>query len=63
MKPSFRKLVKPDKYSIDYDTESLIEIYKRKWILKWVKDNHPEKIKEADKIIRDLLEEEDNGSE
>ena len=47
------------KYTVNYDIDSLVEIYKRKWLLEWVKDNHPEKIKEAEKIIRSLLEEED----
>ena len=50
------------KYTVNYDIDSLVEMYKKRWLLEWVKDNHPEKIIEAERIIRSLLEEED-GSE
>jgi hypothetical protein len=51
------KQTEPSKYTVNYDIESLIEMYKKKLILEWVQDNHPEKIIEAEKIIRSLLEE------
>ena len=54
------KQTEPDKYTVNYDIESLIEIYKKKMILKWVQDNHPEKIIEMEKKIRSLLIEDEN---
>ena len=51
------KQTEPSKYTVNYDIESLIEMYKKKLILEWVQDNHPEKIIKAEKIIRSLLEE------
>jgi|APSaa5957512535_1039671.scaffolds.fasta_scaffold460073_2 hypothetical protein len=50
------KQTEPDKYTVNYDIESLIEIYKKKMILKWVQENHPERIIEFEKIIKSLLE-------
>lgn len=54
------KQTEPDKYTVNYDTESLIEIYKKRMILEWVQDNHPEKIIEFEKIIRSLLDDVDD---
>jgi len=50
------KQTEPDKYTVNYDIESLIEIYKKKMILKWVQENHPERIIEFEKKIKSLLE-------
>ena len=47
------------KYTVNYNIEDLVEMYKKKWLLKWVAENHPKKVKEAEKLIRKLLEDDD----
>ena len=54
------KQTEPDKYTVNYDVESLVEIYKKRMILEWVEDNHPEKIIEFEKIIKSLLDDTDD---
>jgi len=44
------------KYSVNISKEDLIDIYVRKWVLKWCKEYHPEAFKEAEKFIRDLMD-------
>ena len=50
----YRPLTKPGKYTIDYNIKDLIEIYTKRWLLKWVKENHPEIVKQAKKEITEL---------
>ena len=54
------KQTEPDKYTVNYDVESLVEIYKKRMILEWVEDNHPEKIIEFEEIIKSLLDDTDD---
>ncbi len=39
------------------DKEDLINIYVKKWVLKWCKEYHPEAFIEAEKFIRELANE------
>ena len=48
------------KYTVNYNIEDLVEIYKKKWLLKWIAKNHPEVIKEAEDLIRKQLENDDD---
>jgi hypothetical protein len=45
------------KYRVNMDKEDLINIYIRKWVLKWCKEYHPEAFIEAEKFIRELANE------
>ena len=47
------------KYTVNIETEDLVGIYVRKWVLKWCKKYHPEAFVEAEKFIRDNLEGDD----
>tara|TARA_B100000029_G_C16744590_1_gene655767 strand:+ start:209 stop:388 length:180 start_codon:yes stop_codon:yes gene_type:complete len=45
------------KYVVNMEKEDLINIYVRKWVLKWCKEYHPEAFVEAEKFIRELADE------
>jgi energy-converting hydrogenase A subunit M len=49
-------------YSVNINTEDLINIYVRKWVLKWCKEYHPEAFEEAEKFIRNLYNENNQES-
>ena len=49
-------------YSVNIDPEDLINIYARKWVLKWCKQYHPEAFEEAEKFIRNLYNENNEES-
>jgi energy-converting hydrogenase A subunit M len=49
-------------YALNIDTEDLINIYVRKWVLKWCKEYHPEAFREAEKFIRNLYNENNKES-
>jgi len=42
-------------YTINYNTDDLVEIYTNQLVLKLVKDKHPELYKDARKQIKALL--------
>ena len=42
-------------YTINYNTEDLVEIYTKQLVLKLVKERYPELYKEAQKQIKTLL--------
>ena len=42
-------------YTVNISKEDLIDIYVRKWVLRWCKKYHPEAFKEAEKFIKDLM--------
>jgi predicted transcriptional regulator len=44
------------KYSINIDTEDLVNIYVKQWVLEWCKKYHPEAFVEAEKFVRDFME-------
>lgn len=44
-------------YTVNIDKEDLINIYVRKWVLKWCKEYHPEAFEKADKFIRGIYNE------
>ena len=44
-------------YSINIQEEDLVNIYVRKWVLKWCKKYHPEAFEEANQFIRKILKE------
>lgn len=43
------------KYTINYNTDDLVEIYTKQLVLKLVKEKHPELYKDARKQIKALL--------
>jgi energy-converting hydrogenase A subunit M len=49
-------------YSVNIDPEDLINIYVRKWVLKWCQQYHPEAFEEAEKFIRNLYNENNEES-
>ena len=49
------------KYTVDIDKEDLVEMYVKKWVLKWCKKYHPEAFSEGEKFIRCLLKEAQDG--
>ena len=49
-------------YSVNIDAEDLINIYVRKWVLKWCQQYHPEAFEEAEKFIRNLHNENNEES-
>jgi len=44
-------------YTVNIGKEALIDIYVRKWVLKWCEKYHPEAFEEAEKFIKEALEE------
>lgn len=46
------------KYRINIEKEDLINLYVRKWVLRWCKENRPEVFKDGRKFVEDLLNEE-----
>lgn len=40
---------------VDYTKEDLIEYYKNKILLDWVKNNHPEIIEKAEEFIKNNI--------
>jgi len=49
-------------YSVNIDPEDLINIYVRKWVLKWCQQYHPEAFEEAEKFIRNIYNENNEES-
>ena len=49
-------------YAVNLDPEDLINIYVRKWVLKWCKEHHPEAFEEGEKFIRELYNENNEES-
>ena len=47
------------RYTVNIDKEDLLEIYTKKWVLKWCKENHPEKFEEGKKFIEGLINKEE----
>jgi hypothetical protein len=45
------------KYRVNIGTEALVDIYIRKWVLKWCSKYHPEAFEEAEKFIRENIKE------
>jgi len=44
------------KYSINFDKEDLVNIYVKEWVLKWCKKYHPEAFDEAEKFVKNNLD-------
>ena len=49
------------KYTVDIDQEDLVEIYVKKWVLKWCEKYHPEAFEKGEEFIRGLLKEGQDG--
>tara|TARA_R110001583_G_scaffold44409_3_gene140824 strand:+ start:164 stop:349 length:186 start_codon:yes stop_codon:yes gene_type:complete len=49
-------------YSVNINAEDLINIYVKKWVLKWCKEYHPQAFEEAEKFIRNLYNENNQES-
>ena len=49
-------------YSVNIKEEDLIQIYVRRWVLKWCEKYHPETFDEAEKFIRNLYNENNQES-
>ena len=45
---------KRQKYAVNYSTEDLHGWFVNKYLLKWVKEEHPEIVKEAEQTFNDL---------
>ena len=44
------------KYTVNIDPEDLINIYIKQWVLEWCKKYHPEAFEEAEKFIREQMD-------
>ena len=44
-----------NKHQVDYDKEDILEFYKNKILLDWIKNNHPEIIKKAEEFINNNI--------
>ena len=44
------------KYTVNIETEDIVDIYVRKWVLEWCKEYHPEAFVKAKKFISNNLE-------
>ena len=44
-----------NKYQVDYNKEDMLEFYKNKILLDWIKNNHPEIIKKAEEFINNNI--------
>ena len=55
------KQTKPTKYTINYTKRDMLEVEKKRYILKWVEENHPEVIRKCNKRIEEFLEYEKNN--
>ena len=44
------------KYTVNIDPEDLINIYVKQWVLEWCKKYHPEAFEEAEKFIREQMD-------
>ena len=42
-------------YTVNIDPEDLINIYVKQWVLEWCKKYHPEAFKEAEKFVREIM--------
>jgi hypothetical protein len=49
------------KYTINYNTKDLVEIYTKQLVLKLVKEKHPELYKDAREQIKALLKDSKRG--
>jgi hypothetical protein len=47
-----------NRYRINVDTEDLINIYTKKWVLRWCKENHPEAFEDGKRFVEGLIKEE-----
>lgn len=45
------------KYTVNIEKEDLINLYVRKWVLKWCRKYHPEAFEEGERFIRELISE------
>jgi len=45
-------------YTVNIEKEDLINIYVRKWVLRWCKEYHPEAFVEAEEFIKKMLDDE-----
>jgi len=43
-------------HTINIDPEDLVSIYVREWVLEWCKKYHPEAFEEAEKFIRESMD-------
>jgi len=44
-------------YTVNVDTEDLINIHAKEWVLAWCEKHHPHKFKEARALISNVLKE------
>tara|TARA_Y100000588_G_scaffold131165_1_gene143741 strand:- start:1027 stop:1212 length:186 start_codon:yes stop_codon:yes gene_type:complete len=44
-------------YTVNISEEDLIQVYVRKWVLKWCEEYHPEAFDEAEKFIKKIMRE------
>ena len=42
-------------YTVNIDPEDLVNIYVKQWVLEWCKKYHPEAFKEAEKFVREVM--------
>ena len=47
-----------NKYEINVDEGDLINIYTKKWVLRWCQENHPEAFEEGREFVKGLINEE-----
>lgn len=47
------------KYKINVDTQDLINIYVKEWVLEWCKKYHPEAFDSARKFVNEAFEEQE----
>tara|TARA_B100001093_G_C26846579_1_gene1023076 strand:+ start:3270 stop:3446 length:177 start_codon:yes stop_codon:yes gene_type:complete len=45
-----------EQYSVNINKEDLINIYVKEWVLKWCKKYHPEAFDEAEKFVKNNLD-------
>lgn len=48
-------------YTVNISEEDLIDMYVRKWVLKWCEKYHPEAFEEGKKFIKQLIKECNNS--
>ena len=51
------KQTKPLDYTVDIEPEVLVDSYVNKWVLEWCKKYHPQAFDEANKFVKEYLEE------
>ena len=49
-----------NKHKIDYTEEDIIGCYVREWVMEWCKKYHPEAFVEAEKFVKEYLNENKN---